>query len=117
MVHCAGDTNLQSLENEIRKILEKRLREMSVPAVIYGDSGNTGALKLLLTGIKSGGKYYTYATLQLHQRAYLAASHNFMDCQTWDAWKMGVFNEKEILDEADDLAREFANDFISANLF
>jgi hypothetical protein len=40
-----------------------------------------------------------------------------MDCQTWDIWKMGVFNMKEIFLEAEDMAREFANDFISTNGF
>jgi hypothetical protein len=72
----------------------------------------------LLTGFKKkDGDYFIYATMQLHQRAYLALSHEYMDCQTWDTWKMGVFNAKEIFLEAEDMAREFANDFISANGF
>jgi hypothetical protein len=81
-------------------------------------SNGGGALKFLLTGFKKKeGDYFIYASLQLHQRAYLAASHEYMDCQTWDKWKAGVFKENEIYLEAEDMAREFANDFISANSF
>jgi hypothetical protein len=83
-----------------------------------GLSSGGGILKFLLTGFKKKeGDFFIYASLQLHQRAYLAVSHEYMDCQTWDIWKMGVFNASEIFLEAEDMAREFTNDFISANGF
>ncbi len=81
-------------------------------------SEKSGALKFLLTGFKkSENDFFIYANLQLHQRAYLAINHEYMDCQTWDTWKMGIFNMNEIFLEVEDMAREFANDFISANSF
>jgi hypothetical protein len=93
------------------------MENAKVPITAYG-SGKGGALKLLLTGFKKKeGDYFIYASLQLHQRAYLAISHEYMDSQTWDRWRIGVFKEKEIYLEIEDMAREFANDFISANDF
>jgi len=116
-VHCAGDHEIKKMENEIKNKLKSKLESANVPIIAY-ENGNGGALKFLLTGFKKKeGDYLIYASLQLHQRAYLAISHEYMDCQTWDIWKMGVFNVKEILSEAEDMAREFANDFISANGF
>ena len=115
-VHCAGDIEIKKMENEIREKLKYRLENANVPA--SGMSNGGGALKFLLTGFKKkDGGFFIYASLQLHQRAYLTLSHEYMDCQTWDTWKMGVFNAKEILSEAEDMLREFANDFISANGF
>ena len=116
-VHCAGDFEIKKMENEIKSRLKTRLESANVPIIAY-EKGGGGALKFLLTGFKKKEvDYFIYATLQLHQRAYLAISHEYMDCQTWDTWKVGVFNAKEILLEAEDMAREFANDFISANGF
>jgi hypothetical protein len=116
-VHCAGEPEVKKMENEIKTRLKAKLESANVPIIAYKNSGG-GALKFLLTGFKKKeGDYFIYASLQLHQRAYLAVSHEYMDCQTWDIWKMGVFNEKEILLETEDMAREFANDFISANGF
>ena len=115
-VHCAGDQEIRKMEDEIKERLKLRLESANVPASSMAGEG--GALKFLLTGFKKKeGDYFIYASLQLHQRAYLAISHEYMDCQTWDIWKMGVFNAKEILSEVEDMAREFANDFISANGF
>ncbi|MCL2100995.1 MAG: hypothetical protein FWH22_04705 [Fibromonadales bacterium] len=115
-VHCAGDPEIKKMENEIKNKLKARLEKANVPAGSISNGG--GALKFMLTGLKKkDGAYFIYATMQLHQRAYLAVSHEYMDCQTWDVWKMGVFNAKEILLEIEDMAREFANDFISANGF
>jgi len=115
-VHCAGDQEIKKMEDKIRERLKSRLESVNVPA--KNMAGGGGALKFLLTGFKNKeGDYFIYASLQLHQRAYLAISHKYMDCQTWDTWKMGIFDEKEILLEAEDMAREFANDFISANGF
>jgi hypothetical protein len=125
-VHCAGDYEIKKMENEIKEKLKKKLENANVPIIAYntpnneGDkiSINGGALKFLLTGFKKKeGDYFIYASLQLHQRAYLAVSHEYMDCQTWDIWKMGIFNVNEIFLEVEDMIREFANDFISANGF
>ena len=125
-VHCAGDFEIKKMEDEIKEKLKKKLENANVPIMAYnapkneGDkiSNSGGALKFLLTGFrKKEGNYFIYASLQLHQRAYLAVSHEYMDCQTWDRWRMGVFKEKEIYSEVEDMAREFANDFISANGF
>jgi len=112
-VHCAGDSEVKKLENKIKERLKARLESANVPLSDMGE----GKLKFLLTGFKKKeGDYFVYASLQLHQRAYLAINHEYMDCQTWDTWKMGVFNANEILSEAEDMAREFANDYISANI-
>ena len=124
-VHCAGDSEIKKMENEIKNRLKSRLEFARVPIITYNtlnDAGdeisNSGALKLLMTGFKKKeGDYFIYATLQLHQRAYLAISHEYMDCPTWDKWKIGVFKENEIFLEVEDMAREFTNDFISANGF
>ncbi len=116
-VHSAGDSAIKKMEPEISSKIKQRLENAKVPITAYG-SGKGGALKLLLTGFKKKeGDYFIYASLQLHQRAYLAVSHEYMDCQTWDRWKMGIFKEKDIYLEIEDMAREFANDFISANGF
>ena len=104
------------MENEVKRRLQARLESANVPMANMANGG--GKLKFLLTGFKKKeGDYFIYASLQLHQRAYLAINHEYMDCQTWDTWKMGVFNANEILLEAEDMAREFANDYISANSF
>jgi hypothetical protein len=125
-VHCAGDSEVKKMENEIKERLKKRLENANIPIITYNTpnnednkiSNNSGALKFLLTGFKKkDGGYFIYASLQLHQRAYLAVSHEYMDCQTWDIWKMGIFSINEIFLEVEDMAREFANDFISANGF
>ncbi|MDR2580803.1 MAG: hypothetical protein LBC85_07400 [Fibromonadaceae bacterium] len=124
-VHCTGDAEIKRMEKEIMEKLKSRLESMNVPKVVYnapdGDVGKIssgGALKLLLTGFKKKeGDYFVYASLQLHQRAYLATSHEYMDCQTWDMWKMGIYTKNEILSEVEYMLREFANDFISANSF
>jgi len=116
-VHSAGDSAIKKMEPEISNKIKQRVENAKVPIIDYG-SGKSGALKLLLTGFKKKeGDYFIYASLQLHQRAYLAVSHEYMDCQTWDRWRMGIFKEKEIYSEIEDMAREFANDFISANGF
>jgi len=116
-VHSAGDSAIKKMEQEINNKIKQRVENAKVPITAYG-SGKGGALKLLLTGFKKKeGDYFIYASLQLHQRAYLAVSHEYMDCQTWDRWRMGVFKEKEIYSEIEDMAREFANDFLSANGF
>jgi len=117
-VHCAGDAEIMKMEQKIRERLKLRLETMNIPHIAYNNKNNGGALKLLLTGFKrKEGDYLIYATMQLHQRAYLAVSHEYMDCQTWDMWKMGIFNTEDILLEVEQMAREFANDFISANSF
>jgi len=118
-VHCAGDFETKKMEEGINERLKKKLQDANVPIIAYNASkDNVGALKFLLTGFKTkDGNYLIYASLQLHQRAYLAVSHEYMDCQTWDIWKMGIFNKEEILLEAEDMIREFINDFISANGF
>jgi len=117
-VHCAGDFEIKKLEGEIREKLKKRLENANVPIIAYNAPNNGGALKLLLTGFKKEeDNYFIYASLQLHQRAYLAVSHEYMDCQTWDIWKMGIFSKSEIFMETEDMIREFVNDFISANGF
>jgi len=117
-VHCAGDFEIKKMEDEIREKLKKKLENANVPIIAYNAPNNGGALKFLLTGFKKdGGNYFIYASLQLHQRAYLAVSHEYMDCQTWDIWKMGIFSKSEIFLEAEDMIREFVNDFISANGF
>ncbi|MDR2555286.1 MAG: hypothetical protein LBC64_07645 [Fibromonadaceae bacterium] len=117
-VHCAGDFEIKKLEDEIRGKLKKRLENANVPIIAYNTPNNGGALKFLLTGFKKEeDSYFIYASLQLHQRAYLAVSHEYMDCQTWDIWKMGIFSKNEIFLEAEDMIREFVNDFISANGF
>ena len=112
-VHTAGDSEIKKLENLIKERLKARLESANVPL-----NGSYGAkLKFLITGFKKKeGDYFIHASLQLHQRAYLAISHEYMDCQTWDTWKMGVFSANEILLEIEDMAREFANDYISANI-
>ncbi|MDR2594704.1 MAG: transporter substrate-binding domain-containing protein [Fibromonadaceae bacterium] len=116
-VHSTGDSAIKKMEQEISNKIKQRMENAKVPITTYG-SGNGGALKLLLTGFKKKeGDYFIYASLQLHQRAYLAVSHEYMDSQTWDRWRMGIFKEKEIYSEIEDMAREFANDFLSANGF
>jgi hypothetical protein len=116
VIHLAGDSEIKKMEMEIKQRLKARLENANVPAM--GLSNGGGLLKFLLTGFKKKeGDFFIYASLQLHQRAYLAVSHEYMDCQTWDIWKMGVFNASEIFLEAEDMAREFTNDFISANGF
>jgi len=116
-VHSAGDSAIKKMEQEISDKIKQRMENSKVPITAYG-SGRSGALKLLLTGFKKKeGDYFIYASLQLHQRAYLAVSHEYMDAQTWDRWRMGIFKEKEIYSEIEDMAREFANDFLSANGF
>jgi len=125
-VHCAGDSDIEKMEHEIKKRIKARLEYARIPIIAYNTLNNAGgemsprggALKFLITGFKKQeGDYFIYATLQLHQRAYLAVSHAYMDSPTWDKWKSGVFNEKEIFLEVEDMAREFTNDFISANGF
>ena len=115
-VNCTGDSEIKKMENEIKERLKYRLESSNVP--FSGISNSGGALKLLLSGFKrKEGGFFVYASLQLHQRAYLAVSHEYMDCQTWDTWKMGIFSANEIFLETEDMVREFANDFISANGF
>ncbi|MDR2999738.1 MAG: hypothetical protein LBU89_00620 [Fibromonadaceae bacterium] len=125
-VHCTGDSEIKKMEQEIKNMIKARLERARVPMIAYNTPNNIdgeishggGALKFLLTGFKNKeGDYFVYASLQLHQRAYLAISHQYIDCPTWDRWKSGVFSAKEILLEVEDMAREFTNDFISANNF
>jgi len=125
-VHCTGDPEIKRMENEIKNRLKSRLENAKVPMIAYNTlidtngeiSNGGGALKFLITGFKKKeGDYFIYATLQLHQRAYLAVSHEYMDCPTWDKWKIGIFKENEIYLATEDMAREFVNDFISANSF
>ncbi|MDR0516927.1 MAG: hypothetical protein LBH25_07785 [Fibromonadaceae bacterium] len=117
-VHCAGDAEIVKMEAEVREALKSKLESMGVPHISFNSSDGVGALKLLLTGFKKNeGDYFIYAAMQLHQRAYLAASHEYMDCQTWDIWRLGIFSKNEIISETEQMAREFANDFISATSF
>jgi hypothetical protein len=125
-VHCAGDFEIKKMESEIKNRLKARLEYAKIPVVVYNApsdingemSSGGGALKLLVTGFKKKeGDYFIYVSLQLHQRAYLAISQEYMDCPTWDTWRMGVFSEKELFSELEDMAREFTNDFISVNEF
>jgi hypothetical protein len=125
-VHCTGDSEIKRMEMEIKNRIKARLESVRIPIVAYNAPNNAngeisnggGALKFLLTGIKKKeGDYFIYASLQLHQRAYLALNHEYMDCQTWDRWKTGVFKKNEIFLEVEDMTREFANDFISENGF
>jgi hypothetical protein len=114
--HLSGEPELKKIEQEIKDKLKSRLENAPVPLTEFSEK--SGALKFLLTGFKkSENDFFIYASMQLHQRAYLAISHEYMDCQTWDTWKIGVFNIDEIFLVAEDMAREFANDFISANSF
>ncbi|MCL2282861.1 MAG: hypothetical protein FWC26_06045 [Fibromonadales bacterium] len=125
-VHCSGDSEIKKMEQEIKNRIKAKLDDAKIPITVYNAPSSTdgvlsnggGALKFLLTGFKKKeGDYFIYASLQLHQRAYLAISHEYMDCPTWDRWRTGVFKESEIFLEVEDMAREFSNDFISANGF
>jgi hypothetical protein len=117
-VSIAGESEIKKMECEINERIRARLENANVHIITYNSPGAVGALKFLLIGFKKKeGDYFIYASLQLHQRAYLAISHEYMDCQTWDAWRIGVFSANEIFLEVEDMAREFANDFISANEF
>jgi hypothetical protein len=117
-VHCAGDAEIVKMEGEIRRKLKSKLESMSIPHIAFNSPEGGGALKIMITGFKKKeGDYFIYAAMQLHQRAYLALSHEYMDCQTWDTWRLGVFSKSEIFSETEHMAREFANDFISANGF
>ena len=115
-IRLAGDPEIKKMESELKNRITTRLENANVPITNFSEK--SGALKFLLTGFKkSENDFFIYANLQLHQRAYLAINHEYMDCQTWDTWKMGIFNMNEIFLEVEDMAREFANDFISANSF
>jgi len=124
-VHLSGDPEIKKMENEIKDRLKTRLEYVKVPIIPYnklnniGDKiSNSGALKFFMTGFKQkDGDYIIYATLQLHQRAYLAVSHEYMDCPTWDTWKMGVFKDVQVYLEVEDMIRDFTNDFIAATGF
>lgn len=111
-VKCVGTGTLAQHEALFAERIKQRLESRSIKVVPTGSV----VLKLLLTNIKSeDGLYVVHMALQLHQSAYLAFNNTLAETPTWDAWKMGEYQEAELMKEVDDLVRQFANDYISLN--
>lgn len=112
-VLCIGTGKLSQHEQLFAERIRQRLESREVKVVPTGSV----VLKLLLTNIQSeDGLYVVHMSLQLHQSSYLAFNNALVETPTWDAWKMGEYQENELLREVDDLVRQFANDYVSLNL-
>lgn len=92
--------------------LRNRLESRGIQVV----PGGSVTLKLVATSIQSDdGFLVVHFALELDQSAALASNNRMADAPTWDAWKMGEYREDELLQEVDDLARQFLVDYIAAN--
>lgn len=109
-VVCTGglDQHQETFQNHI----ENRLKARGV--VILPEGSVT--LKLVANAIQSNdGFFVVHLELRMDQSAYLASNNKFVEATTWDAYRMGEYREEDLLQEVDDLARQFLNDYIATN--
>lgn len=109
-VVCTGD--LQQHQQAFKDHVENRLRSREIQIAPAGSV----TLKLVVNSIRSDdGFFVVHMALNLDQTAFLASNNTMTDATTWDAWKMGEYREEDLLQEVDDLSRQFINDYIAAN--
>jgi hypothetical protein len=106
-------TGALSQHNDVfRGHIENRLRNRGVEVVPAGSV----VLKLVVNSIQSeDGFFVAHMAMELDQTAFLASNNKMVEAPTWDAWKMGEYREEDLLQEIDDLARQFLNDYIATN--
>lgn len=111
-VKVIGTGGLEQHQETFQNHIQNRLRARGV--LILPDGSVT--LKLFANAIQSNdGFFVVHLELKLDQAAYLASNNKMVDATTWDAFKMGEFREEDLLQEVDDLARQFLNDYIATN--
>jgi hypothetical protein len=109
-VVCTG--GLEQHKETFQDHIQTRLKARGV--TILPDASVT--LKLFAKAIQSNdGFFVVHMELRLDQAAYLASNNKMVDATTWDAFRMGEFREEDLLQEVDDLARQFLNDYIATN--
>lgn len=107
---CTG--GLEQHRETFQNHIENRLKARGV--TILPDGSVT--LKLFANAIQSNdGFFVVHLELKLDQAAYLASNNKMVDATTWDAYRMGEYREEDLLQEVDDLARQFLNDYIATN--
>lgn len=107
---CTG--GLEQHRETFQNHIQNRLKARGV--MILPDGSVT--LKLFANAIQSNdGFFVVHMELKLDQAAYLASNNKMVDATTWDAYRMGEFREEDLLQEVDDLARQFLNDYIATN--
>ena len=109
-VVCTG--GLEQHQETFQSHIQNRLSARGVTIVPEGSV----TLKLMASAIQSNdGFFVVHMCLRLDQSAYLASNNKNVDATTWDAFKMGEYREEDLLQEVDDLARQFLNDYIATN--
>ncbi len=107
---CTG--GLEQHQQTFLAHIENRLRARGV--AILPDGSVT--LKLIANAIQSNdGFFVVHLELKMDQAAYLASNNKTVEATTWDAYRMGEYREEDLLQEVDDLARQFLNDYIATN--
>lgn len=109
-VVCTGD--LEQHQDAFKEHVQSRLSSRGLEIV----PGGSVTLKLIVNSIRSDdGFFVAHMSMELHQTAFLASNNRMVDAPTWDAWKMGEYREEDLMQEVDDLARQFLNDYIASN--
>ena len=109
-VVCTG--GLEQHQETFKAHIENLLGARGV--TVYPEASIT--LKLVVNSIQSNdGFFVVHMDLRLDQAAYLASTNRSVDATTWDAYRMGEFREEDLLQEVDDLARQFLNDYVATN--
>ncbi len=107
---CTG--GLEQHQETFINHIQSRLKARGVLIVPEGSI----TLKLTANAIQSNdGFFVVHLNLRLDQSAVLASNNKPVDATTWDAYKMGEYREEDLLQEVDDLARQFLNDYIATN--
>lgn len=109
-VLCTG--GLEQHKETFQTHIESRLRSRGVQILPEGSV----TLKLVVNAIQSNdGFFVVHLELRMDQAAFLASTNKPVDATTWDAYRMGEFREEDLLQEVDDLARQFLNDYVATN--
>jgi len=109
-VVCTG--GLEQHQETFQNHIQHRLRARGVNILPEGSV----TLKLIGNAIQSNdGFFVVHFQMKLDQASYLASNNKSVEATTWDAFKMGEYREEDLLQEVDDLARQFLNDYVATN--
>ncbi|MEN9308378.1 MAG: hypothetical protein RL173_2310 [Fibrobacterota bacterium] len=109
-VVCTG--GLEQHQETFQNHIQNRLKARGVNILPEGSV----TLKLIGNAIQSNdGFFVVHLELKLDQSAFLASNNKIVEATTWDAFKMGEYREEDLLQEVDDLARQFLNDYVATN--
>lgn len=109
-VVCTG--GLEQHQETFQNHIQNRLKARGVNILPEGSV----TLKLIGNSIQSNdGFFVVHFELKLDQSAFLASNNKIVEATTWDAFKMGEYREEDLLQEVDDLARQFLNDYVATN--